>query len=348
MRVLFLTLYPEAAASPRYRVHQFIPHLERLGIECTVQAPLSESEWRRHSGAGRQGRAFWYHARETPRRVVQCWGASSHDAVLLQKAITTAYVPGLDWLLRARARRLIYDIDDAVHLFPPHPLRFPWRLAEDRGQVRRLFREADHVLAGNSWLLNEAAAHGAAATLFPTVVDTDRFVPAATPPTGFCAGWMGAPSTAQALNGILPALRDLKSGELVVAGAVPGQVHLDGARFEPWRYDTEVRTLQQFSVGLMPLPRDPWTRGKCALKALLYMAVGIPCIATPHGAITEIIRHGENGWFANSAEEWREALEVLRDPALRARLGEAARATVESAYSLRLAAPRFARLLEAP
>lgn len=345
MRVLFLTLYPEAAASPRYRVHQFLPHLEAAGIACDVRAPLSEAEWRRHSGPSRKGRAFWYHALETPRRVRQILLARRYDAVFLQKAITTAYLPGLDRVLRAGARRLTYDIDDAVHLAPPHPLRMPWKLLEDRNQARRLMARADRVLAGNRWLADEAAALGGNAVCFPTVVDTDRFTPGPAP-ARFCAGWMGAPATATALESIGEALDELAPGELLVAGADPAQVHWEAARAVPWRYDTEVEIVQQFTVGLMPLARDAWNRGKCALKALTYMAAGVPCIATPYGAVTDIIRHGENGWFAETPAEWREAIAALRDPALRNRLGEAARATVEADYSLAQAAPRLARLLE--
>lgn len=96
----------------------------------------------------------------------------------------------------------------------------------------------------------------------------------------------------------------------------------------------------------MPQPKDEWTRGKCALKALLYMACGVPCVATPHGAATDIIRHEENGLLADSLEDWRSALERLRDPELRGRLGKAARAFVEEHYSLKQAAPRLLQLLE--
>jgi len=254
----------------------------------------------------------------------------------------------LDRLLRGRSRRLILDVDDAVHLAPPHPLRFPWSMVEDRAQVLRLMRTADLVLAGNRWLADAAAAAGGRATLFPTVVDTARFVPASQPPATFRAGWMGAPSTCPSLNAIAPALAALAPGELVVAGADPQRVHLDKAEHAAWCYDTEVQLLQSFSVGLMPLPRDEWARGKCALKALLYMAAGVPCIATPHGAVNDIIVHGENGWLADTPEDWVEGLDALRNPALRARLGAAARATVESRFSLAEAAPRLLRHLEAP
>lgn len=346
MRILFLTLYPESAASPRYRVHQFIPHLEARGIACTVRAPMDDAAWRRLTGPNREGRAFWYHARETPARLRQLLDADQFDVVFLQKVPMTAYLRGMDRMIRTRARKLVLDLDDAVHLAPPHPLRAPWTLLEDREQVRKLMASADLVLAGNRWLEQETVNAGGRAEWFPTVVDTDRFIPAANPPEGFVAGWMGSPSTTGSLAAIRPALESLAEGELVLAGADPKQVHWPGAGATPWRYDTEVQLLQQFSVGLMPLAKDEWTRGKCALKALQYMACGVPCIATPYGAVLDIIRHDENGWFADSEAEWKDALVALRDPALRRRLGEAARATVEARYSLRTAVPRVTDLLE--
>ena len=347
MRVLFLTLYPDQAASPRYRVHQFIPYLESKGIECTVRAPMGNAAWSCLTGPNRRGRAFWYHARETPARLMQILSAGRYDVVFVQKALMTAYLRGADRVLRGRACKLVYDIDDAVHLRPPHALRGPWSALEDRDQVRTLMASADCVLAGNRWLAGVAAGLGARAEYFPTVVDTARFTPASVEPQAFQVGWMGSPSTATSLGAIAGAFDALSPGELLVAGADPKQVHWPQARVAPWRYDTEVQLLQQFSVGLMPLPQDEWSRGKCALKALQYMACGVPCIATPHGAVLDIIHHGENGWFAETETEWREALAAMRDPALRRRLGDAARATVDRQFSLRNAAPQLADLLEA-
>jgi glycosyltransferase involved in cell wall biosynthesis len=346
VKILFLTLYPEAAASPRYRVHQFIPYLRDHGMDCTVMAPTSDDVWRRHTGPNREGRAFWYHAHETPTRLRQIFRAGDYDVVFLQKAIMSAYLRGFDRLLERRCRRLILDIDDAVHLSPPHALRFPWSFLEDRRQLQRLLGGAERVLAGNSWLGSEVEAAGGRATHFPTVVDTGRFVPASAPPETYCVGWMGGPSTATSLNLIAPVLDELPAGELLVAGADAKEVHCSNAQFATWNYDTEVSLLQSFSVGLMPLSKNEWSRGKCALKALLYMAVGIPCIATPFGAVKDIIVHGENGWFADSPEEWREGLRALRDPGLRQRLGKAARATVETRYSLSAASPQLLHYLE--
>ncbi|MEA3366286.1 MAG: glycosyltransferase family 4 protein [Candidatus Hydrogenedentes bacterium] len=411
-RILFLTLYPDTAASPRYRVAQFIPYLESRGFRCTVAAPLTSEEYAALTGPNRTRRPFFYHFAETRRRIAQLLGARRYDIVFVQKALMTAYIKGLPALLRARARRLVYDIDDAVHLAPPHPLRGLWRVFEDPGQVRRLFRQADLVLAGNAWLQSVAAKHAARAELFPTVVDTDRFIPPNEPPKTYRVGWIGSPSTTPHLSEAAPALEKLTDAEIRLVGADPTHVAFgknrdrpkgapearDGTvskilgserlspagggepaaadlgvdscislstgephgscfavpRFFayqcieaiPWSLDTEVAEIQGFSVGIMPLPATEWNRGKCALKALQYMACRVPCVASPFGAIRGIIKHNENGLLADSHAAWEQAFERLRDPKLRRQLGEQGRATIESRFSLKGAAPRMVELLE--
>jgi glycosyltransferase involved in cell wall biosynthesis len=338
-------LYPDVAASPRYRVTQFLPYLKAHGLHCTVASPLTAQEWARLTGPNRSSRPFWYHVRETLRRVTQILCASRYDVVFVQKAIMTAYVKGLPDLLRRRSRRLVYDIDDAVHLAPPHPLPRPWHLIEDRAQIGKLLHAADLVLAGNAWLTAVAQSAHARVVQFPTVVDTDRFVPARQHPDTYRIGWIGNPSTTVCLEAAAQALSTVRNAELCLVGADPDRVSFPKARIRPWSLDTEVAELHRFSVGIMPQPDAPWMRGKCALKALQYMACALPCVATPFGAALEFLLHDQNGLFAGPTPKWWEAFERLRDPGLRRRLGEAGRATVEGRYSLRHAAPKLLELL---
>jgi len=347
MRVLFLTLYPDTAASTRYRVSQFLPYLRANGVECTIDAPLSNEQFTTLTGPGRKGRPLWYHLAETPRRIVQLLGAHKFDIVVVQKAIMSAYLRGMGALLRNRAKRIVYDLDDAVHLTPPHPLRSIWKTLEDPNQSRKLFRMADLVLAGNTWLAEAAQTNGAPrAEVLPTVVDTDRFAPAATASETYRIGWIGNPSTTPALEVAREALAGIDQAEVCLVGADADHACLETAEVKPWTLETEVAEIQRFSVGIMPLAKTEWTRGKCALKALQYMACRVPCIATPYGAVRDIIRHEENGLFADTPEEWRAALDSLRDPDLRKKLGAAGRATVEQHFSLDAAAPRMLSLLE--
>lgn len=345
--ILFLTLYPVSAASPRYRVHQFLPALREAGLDCIVASALHETEWRNLTGPARRVRPFWYHFHETRRRIAQLLRARAYDVVFVQKALLTAFLPGLVPLLKSRARRVVYDMDDAVHIAPPHSLRVPWKTFEDTEQIKRIIRHADVVLAGNNWLADEVRALGGNAVYFPSVVDTDRFVPRERRDGRFCVGWIGNPSTMVCLKPALDALENLHDGELRLVGAAPNGIAPAHATIVPWTFDSEVAEIQQFSAGVMPLPHGDWMRGKCALKALQYMACGVPCIATPFGAATDVIADGETGLFAESAGDWRRAIDHLRDPAERARLGEAGRRHVEEHFSLNTAAPRMVEILTA-
>jgi len=347
MRVLFLTLYPESVASPRYRVHQFLPYLRAHGVACDLACPFSASDFTRLRAKAADGRARSYHLHEARVRAMQILRARRYDVVFLQKAVMSAYVRGFASQLRLRARRLIYDIDDAVHLAAPNALPARWRRIEEPEQALTLLENADFVLAGNAWLRDAALAAGGRAEVFPTVVDTERFTPGARGKDQFVVGWIGGPSTSDHLAPLAGVLNKLDGAEVRLIGANPVRAAIEKAWHRPWTYDSEVREVREFSVGIMPLPRTDWARGKCALKALQYMACGVPCVATPFGAVLDIIRDGENGLFAETPEEWRVALERLRDPGFRRTLGEAARQTAEASYSLKVAAPKLLSILEA-
>ena len=113
--------------------------------------------------------------------------------------------------------------------------------------------------------------------------------------------------------------------------------------FRRWSYESEVQDLQTADIGVMPLFDDEWARGKCGLKLLQYMAVGLPALASPVGVNRDIVRHGENGFLAATEEEWHRHLAALcRSSELRRRIGEAARATVHAQYSLTYWGPALA------
>jgi glycosyltransferase involved in cell wall biosynthesis len=102
----------------------------------------------------------------------------------------------------------------------------------------------------------------------------------------------------------------------------------------PWREDREVEHLNQFDVGVMPLPDDDWARGKCAFKLIQYMACGVPVIASPVGANIDVVSQ-ECGFLAGSAEQWLRSLRLLRDNRiLRLEMGGFGRTRVVNHYSL--------------
>lgn len=312
-------------ASTRFRVLQYLPFLEQSGWDCSVK-PLSRS------------------ARNWPALLGQLRKA---DVVVIQKKLFT--VPEL-WLVRRAARRLIYDFDDAVMVKEgdrqenSHPRQLR--------RFMRTLRRVDQVIAGNSFLAEQACCYHDHVEVVPTPVDIDHYLPAVDPPDRdeVVIGWIGSRGTLKYLKEITPALERL-------AGICP-QVRLkivadDFFALEQmpvirksWSQADEVADLQSFDIGVMPLADDLWTRGKCGFKLLQCMATGLPVACSPVGANTEIVTDGWDGFWAASEDAWVERLRVLvEDAALRLQMGERARCTVEQRYSLQVCAPRVDELL---
>jgi len=71
------------------------------------------------------------------------------------------------------------------------------------------------------------------------------------------------------------------------------------------------RTLLGASVGIAPLADTPWTRGKCALRAIQYGGHALPTVASPVGVTDRVVLHGKTGYLADGEDEWFEALRTL-------------------------------------
>jgi len=222
-------------------------------------------------------------------------------------------------------------------------LKFP-------AKTKTICRLATHVMAGNPYLADYAKQTNQNVSIVPTTIDTEKYsvLPRERNPVPVI-GWSGSFSTVQHLDSLAGALRRLARTEnfrLVVIGTPVYK--LDGVDVEalPWRSATEVSDLRQIDIGIMPLPDESWSRGKCGLKALQYMALGIPTVCSPVGVNSEIIQDGVNGFLAGTEDEWVAKLtQLLHDEKLRARLGAAGRATVETKYSAAVQAPRVYEIL---
>jgi glycosyltransferase involved in cell wall biosynthesis len=147
------------------------------------------------------------------------------------------------------------------------------------------------------------------------------------------------------LTGALLELRRSFEFTVRVIGATVQMPGLD-VECVPWSAAREVEDLRPLDIGLMPLPDDEWSKGKCGMKALQYMGLAIPPVVTPVGVNAAIVTDGVTGFHARNEREWVDRLgHLLSDARLRARLGTAARRRVEEAYSARVHAPRIARII---
>lgn len=340
--------YPlDSVPGQRFRIEQWKPYLEADGISVDLQ-PFASPELLRvlHKPGHRVAKtarmlaALAGRARDTLR-------VGKSDAVLVYRAASLAG-PALLERLAARNTPLIFDFDDAIHLLHSSAannwtsrLKFP-------GKTAALCRISRHVVTGNEYLAEYARRFNQRVTVVSSSVDTDAYrpVPKQSPTGRLVLGWMGSSTSQTYLEMFAPMLRELVEGrdlELRIVSdrepQLPGVPH----RWQPWSREREVLELAGFDIGIMPMPDDAWARGKCAMKALQYMGMAIPTICSAVGANLEVIRHGENGFLAATRDEWRAHVAALAaDPALRRRLGDAGRRTVEERYSMRRSAARFA------
>lgn len=354
MKTLIGTLGAMGPTSPSFRVRTRIPSAElcRYGIAMRHEPLLSEEEDRRfHSGGAAARARTLLAARSRLARLLEA--RADWDVSLVQRQVDLMPSLRLE-RLAAQGKRVVLDIDDAIwHDRSPaaggHPLA---RLKGTPRKVRWLAQRAEKVIAGNELLAEWLSSYSTDVVVIPSLVD-HRLVPTRVHERRdrIVLGWLGSRSTARsltALAGPLTRTADLlrMPTELrVVGGPAPVVSGID-LRQQAWSAQSERDFLQEVDVGLMPLPDNEWTRGKCAYKALQYMAAGIPVVADDVGLSAQVIGHGTAGLIAHRANEWVEHLVALAtDPTLRTRLGDAGRQRVEQDFSVEVWAPRLAAAL---
>jgi glycosyltransferase involved in cell wall biosynthesis len=345
IKVLGLALYGPLAASTRYRLGQYIPGLTSFGIDLKIRSLLGDNYLRKRYYGGSLPVADILS--DTVSRLFDLLQRDKYDVAMLHCELFPL-IPG--WIEQALIRRpYIYDFDDAFYL----KYRSRW-FGIGRPILGNKFDSvmigASRVTAGNSILADYAKVRNPNTFHLPTVVDTTRYLPKLTNRGGqnFTVGWIGSPSTAPYLEKIVAPLSAIGlEGPvrfIVIGGKAPVVPNVTVVELE-WSEDTEIDLINSFDVGVMPLPDDEWSRGKCAFKLIQYMACGIPVIASPVGANVEVVSPA-CGRLASTSLEWANALRSLRDqPKMRVDMGELGRERVVSKYSLHQNLPILAKLL---
>jgi glycosyltransferase involved in cell wall biosynthesis len=343
----------DTSPGQRFRIEQWEPLLADRGVSISY-APFETEELRqvlyRPGNAVAKVRSVFSGLKKRGESLAN---VRDFDMVYLFRE---AALLGPAWFERKIERAgvpIVFDFDDAVFESYKSPsngylsyLKFPTKTATS-------IRLSAHVMAGNAYLADYARQYNPNVTIVPTTIDTDQYrsKPAlqmeGEPLT---IGWSGSFSTVQHLDTIRDVLQELARDEkfkLRVIGTP--NYELPGVDIEAlqWKSETEIEDLRKIDIGLMPLPDDRWSKGKCGLKALQYMALEIPTICSPVGVNSTIISDGDNGFIADSKDEWIAKLKsLLHSAELRKRIGSAGRKTVEREYSAAVQAPRVFDIFE--
>ncbi|TXK47112.1 glycosyltransferase family 4 protein [Pontibacter qinzhouensis] len=348
-RVLFVVPYPQGqAASQRFRFEQYLPKLQQEGFLVEVASFWSSTSWRLLYQKGKTFPKLLGLMQGFLNRLLLLPHLHKYEFVFIHREATPIGPPWFEWLVaKVWRKKMIYDFDDAIWL--PNTsagnkavARLKWH-----HKTADICRWSYKVSCGNRYLQQYALQFNTAAVLLPTTIDIreEHGREKQKLSQTIRIGWTGSHSTLPYLTLVEPVLHRLAQQHefdfMVIADQDP-YLQKVSYRYVPWKKETEVNDLLQFSIGIMPLPDTEWAKGKCAFKALQYMALGIPAVVSKIGANTEAVVDGYTGFCCDNEQEWYLRLEqLLVNAPLRVEMGAAGRAHVAEHYSVKANLKKF-------
>jgi glycosyltransferase involved in cell wall biosynthesis len=340
-KVLFVCLHrPDRSPSQRFRFEQYLSFLNANGYNCEFSWLLSKEDDKAFYSPGQYFKKAGIVLKSAWKRWNETSRAKDYDIVFVQRE---CFMLGTSFFEQKFARRtkLVFDFDDSIWI--PNVSSANKRLAflKNSEKTKEIIKVADMVFAGNQYLADYAGKFNKNVVIIPVTIDTDIYKnELSILKEKICIGWSGSVTTVEHFETKIQALAGIKRkyNEKVYFKIIgDGKYYNKLLQTEglPWIKETEVQDLSEFDIGIMPLPDTEWAKGKCGLKGLQYMALGVPTIMSPVGVNSEIIQDGENGFLADSDEEWVNKLSLLIESfELRKKIGDAGRKTVEEKYSI--------------
>ena len=345
MRILFLVPYPLGESpSQRFRFEQYFDLLKKGGDEISVSTFWSNRAWHILYQHGLGFEKFFWLLAGFIKRTGDLFKALLYDLIFIHRECAPIGPPLFEFIItKILRKKIIYDFDDAIWLPNTSAENSLAAWIKFHGKVKHICGWSYRVSCGNEWLANYARKFNAHVVINPTTIDTETLhnpalFPSRKAKNKIIIGWTGTHSTMVYLNAIIPALQIIEQKYSVAYRIISNKnpnLPLTNVEFISWKKETEIQDLFSFDIGLMPLTDDAWAKGKCGFKALQYMALEIPCVASPIGVNELIIESGKNGFLCSTQDEWIASLEkLIEDKSLRKNLGEAGRQTVVERFSV--------------
>lgn len=333
---------PGRSPGQRFRFEQYTDFLESEGFTITYSFLLNAWDDRHFYQRGNYLLKCWIALKCVIIRLFDVLRAWRYDYVIVYREAHFWGWAIFEKLLSMSRAAMIFDFDDAIWLNDTSESNKNLSWLKSSAKTAKIARLANVVTVGNSFLADYARQSNQNVVIVPTAIDTDAYkYRGAVDSEPVMIGWIGSTTTLKHFQNAIPALTAIKQK---YGNRVNFKVIVDvdyeepelGLKSTKWSKDTEVEELNKVDIGIMPLPDDRWSCGKCGFKGIQYMALGIATVMSPVGVNTDIIEHGANGFLASTDSEWIDCLsQLIESVKLRQRLGKAARKTIDERYSVR-------------
>jgi glycosyltransferase involved in cell wall biosynthesis len=352
MHILFIVPYPiDKAPSQRFRFEQYFSALQSKGITITVKPFLSNEIWDILYLPGRFPRKALAIIGGLFKRLLLLFTLKKYDYIFIHREATPIGPPFFEYFAAQwLKKKIIYDFDDAIWIPNFSEANSFFSFLKGYTNVKHICKWAYKISCGNEYLCNYARQFNANVVYNPTTIDTENYHNKVKnqQTDKFVIGWTGSHSTIRYIEEIIPVLSELEKKytfEFLVISDLKPDYNLKSLVYRKWNKQSEIEDLLLFNIGIMPLKDDKWANGKCGFKALQYMALGIPALVSPVGVNTRIVDHKINGFICASAEDWKNAIELLfNDNLLHKEISKNTRIKIETHYSVKSNTTNFIEL----
>lgn len=352
-RILVICPHPEnVAPGQRFKYEQYFDYFRSNQFQITVSPFMTRALWNIVYQHGHIAQKVFWTCIGYLRRIIDVFRLPFYDGIYIFLWVTPFGTSAFERIFRLLSKRVIYDIDDLVFLAPSSEANPLVSILKGKSKIIYLGRTADHVITCTPYLDSFVRRFNSRTTDISSTINTDLYIPKAHYANDhlLTLGWSGSHSTAKYLyllkEVLLDLTRELRFRLLVIGNP---SFRIDGINIQaiPWDLLTEIQDLQQINIGLYPLPDELWAQGKSGLKAIQYMALGIPTVASAVGANFRVIEDSVSGFLVRTHEEWKDRIRMLaKDPDLRSRIGLNARSRVEKYFSVKANRDKYLKILK--
>lgn len=341
-RLLYIAPHrPGRSPGQRFRFEQYMNHLTRNGFQITYSYVVNKWDDKILYRKGNYIFKFWIGLKTFLIRLFDWMRVNRFDIILVYREAQFLGNTFFEKRFAKSKAKLVFDFDDAIWLNDTSEGNSNLKWLKNPGKINDIVTMADLTICGNSFLANHAKKYNTNTIIIPTTIDTKKYTSTKIKNSDkICIGWTGSITTIKHFQEALAFLKILKQKyqdkiSFKVIVDVDFEVPELNLKSTIWTKESEIEELDKIDIGIMPLPDDNWSKGKCGFKGIQYMAMEKPAVMSPVGVNVDIIKHGENGFLAGSTNEWVTILsELIESENLRKKIGYAGRNTIVEKYSV--------------
>ena len=360
-KILILCPYPfGVAGGQRLKYEQYFNHWKTNGYEIEVASFFDLELWNVLYEPSNYFKKIFGTIKGFLRRLIILFKVKNYDSVYIFMWVAPFRDTFFERCVSKLAKSVIFDFDDFVHIDQLGSNEsimsaFFSRLKSGHKKTNYLIHHSDHVIISSPFHLEYCRALNKKnnCDYIPCSLNTDRFLPkkVSKEEKKVTIGWTGTFSSKPYLDSIKNVLYEVNKThdyKLRIIGNF--DYKLPGIDLEVinWSLTKEIEDLQAIDIGIYPIFTDEWGLGKGGLKAMQYMAIGIPVVATDYGTSSDILNHKKDSLLVKNEKEWAEALIFLiENPEKRKVYGEPGRQNVVKNYSVETVKSKYLAILNA-